>query len=75
MLVVNAACKTAKKLQLETERYWILEYIRRQPRNRKYCACLMRLVRNMHAIVLLTEVCLFPMCILNQFPIFSFLFR
>ena len=57
MLAVNAACKTAKKLQLETERYWILEYIRRQPPDRKYSACLMRLVRNMHAVVLLTEVC------------------
>lgn len=56
MVTVNAACKTAKKLQFDSERYWILEYLRRQPSNRKYRACVLRLVKNTNAVVLLMEV-------------------
>lgn len=56
MATINARCKTARKLQSDSDRYWILEYLRRQPSDRKYHACILRFVKNTIATVWLTEV-------------------
>ncbi|KAI5063039.1 hypothetical protein GOP47_0021586 [Adiantum capillus-veneris] len=57
LVSVSDACRQAKKLQIDGERYWILEYLRREPRNRKYQACVIRFVKSTTtALVLLTEL-------------------
>lgn len=56
LVTVNDTCRTAKKLQHDSERYWILEYLRRQPLQRKYHACVIRIVKNTTAVILLTEL-------------------
>lgn len=56
MAAVNSKSKILKRLQSDSERYWILEYLRREPRERKYRACLLRIEKDASAIVLLCEV-------------------
>ncbi|KAH7387670.1 hypothetical protein KP509_16G035800 [Ceratopteris richardii] len=56
MASVSARLKSLKKLQSDCDRYWILEYLRREPPERQYRACLLRFEKSPTAIVLLLEV-------------------
>eukprot|EP00249_Psilotum_nudum_P012363 c23739_g1_i1 orf=497-1141(+) len=53
---VKIISKFAKKLQLDSERYWMLEYLRQQPRERQFRAVVLRFQKASDAVVLLVEV-------------------
>ncbi|EPS64152.1 hypothetical protein M569_10628, partial [Genlisea aurea] len=54
--MVNMNTKLAKKLSSSSLRYWIIEYLRRQPKERRFPALVLRFVKDRIAAVLLTEV-------------------
>ncbi|KAH0465274.1 hypothetical protein IEQ34_005377 [Dendrobium chrysotoxum] len=54
--LVNLHVKVAKKLQSSSLRYWLLEYFRRQPRERKFGALILRFIKDRTASLLLIEV-------------------
>ncbi|KAI5067057.1 hypothetical protein GOP47_0017585 [Adiantum capillus-veneris] len=56
MAAFNSRVRILKKLQSECERYWILEYLRREPSERRYRVCLLRSEKNSTALVFLLEV-------------------
>ncbi|KAH7422551.1 hypothetical protein KP509_12G013800 [Ceratopteris richardii] len=66
LVSVNEACRTARKLQNNTERYWILEYLRRQPPHRAYQACVLRFVNNTTAMVIISELGLKNLMVLRS---------
>ncbi|MCO5549441.1 hypothetical protein L7F22_002912 [Adiantum nelumboides] len=47
--------KILKRLQSDCERYWILEYLRREPPERRYHVCLLR-IENSTVLVFMSEV-------------------
>ncbi|MCO5573622.1 hypothetical protein L7F22_027394 [Adiantum nelumboides] len=56
LFTVIDTCKQAKKLRIESERYWTLEYLRMESSQKSYQACVIRFVKNTTALVLLTEL-------------------
>lgn len=54
--LVNMHVKVAKKLQNSSLRYWLLEYFRRQPRERKFGALILRFIKDRIASLLIVEV-------------------
>ncbi|XP_074583515.1 ribonuclease II, chloroplastic/mitochondrial [Curcuma longa] len=54
--IVNMHVRVAKKLQNNSLRYWLLEYLRRQPRDRRFCALILRFIKHRTAALLLMEV-------------------
>lgn len=56
MMAMFSKAKILKRLQSDSDRYWILEYLRREPVDRKYCSCLLRYEKDTTAVVLLLEV-------------------
>lgn len=53
---VNTQGKIARKLSNISLRYWLLEFLRRQPRERKFRAVVLRFIKDRAAAVLLLEV-------------------
>ncbi|KAK8955988.1 hypothetical protein KSP40_PGU007958 [Platanthera guangdongensis] len=53
--LVDMHVKVAKKLQNSSLRYWLLEYFRRQPRERKFGALILRFIKDRIASLLLVE--------------------
>ncbi|XP_057459032.1 ribonuclease II, chloroplastic/mitochondrial isoform X2 [Lotus japonicus] len=54
--VVNDRFRTVRKLCNSSLRYWILEYLRRQPKEKKYRALVLRFLKDRIAALLLVEV-------------------
>ncbi|KAL1330760.1 hypothetical protein HN51_048016 [Arachis hypogaea] len=54
--VVNERFKTVRKLSNNSLRYWMLEYLRREPRERRYRALVLRFLKDRIAALLLVEV-------------------
>ncbi|WOL16565.1 ribonuclease II, chloroplastic/mitochondrial [Canna indica] len=54
--LVNVHTRVARRLQNSSLRYWLLEYLRRQPRERKFCALILRFIKDRTAALLLVEV-------------------
>ncbi|CAL9207423.1 unnamed protein product [Musa hybrid cultivar] len=54
--LVNMHVRVAKRLQSNSLRYWLLEYLRRQERERKFSAMILRLIKDRTAALLLMEV-------------------
>ncbi|OEL26014.1 Ribonuclease II, chloroplastic/mitochondrial [Dichanthelium oligosanthes] len=48
--------KVARRLHSNSLRYWLLEYLRRQPKGRKYRALILKFVKDRMAALLLVEV-------------------
>jgi len=48
--------KVARRLHNNSLRYWLLEYLRRQPRGRKFRALILRFIKDRIAALLLVEV-------------------
>lgn len=53
---VNMNARIARKLFSSSLRYWILEYLRRQPKQRKFRALILKFVKDRNALLLLLEV-------------------
>ncbi|OWM82301.1 hypothetical protein CDL15_Pgr001875 [Punica granatum] len=54
--IVNMNARIAKRLSNTSLRYWILEFIRRQPKEKKYRALVLRFIKDRIAALLLVEV-------------------
>lgn len=54
--LVNIHARLVKRLYSSSLRYWLLEYLRRQPRERKFQALILRFIKDRMAALLLTEV-------------------
>ncbi|KAJ8426409.1 hypothetical protein Cgig2_032154 [Carnegiea gigantea] len=54
--IVNMHHRVARKLFSTSLRYWVLEYLRRQPKERKFRALILRFIKDRIAALLLTEV-------------------
>ncbi|KAK7390540.1 hypothetical protein VNO78_25848 [Psophocarpus tetragonolobus] len=54
--VVNENVRTVRKLCSSSLRYWILEYLRRQPKEKTYRALVLRFLKDRIAALLLIEV-------------------
>jgi hypothetical protein len=48
--------KVARRLHSNSLRYWLLEYLRRQPKGRKYKALILRFMKDRMATLLLLDV-------------------
>lgn len=53
---VTMQAKVARKLFNSSLRYWILEYLRRQPKEKRFRALILKFVKDRIAALLLTEV-------------------
>lgn len=53
---VNMHARLAKRLCSSSLRYWILEFIRRQPKEKKFRALVLRFIKDRIAALLLMEV-------------------
>ncbi|KAK3445245.1 hypothetical protein EUGRSUZ_A01270 [Eucalyptus grandis] len=53
---VNMNARLAKKICNTSLRYWILEFLRRQPKEKKYHALILRFIKDRIAALLLVEV-------------------
>ncbi|CAM6101170.1 unnamed protein product [Calypogeia fissa] len=56
MATANIRSKDARKLQTSSVRYWTIEYLRRQPKERKYPAVVLQCKKDGEVSVLLLEV-------------------
>ena len=54
--ITNMHTRVARKLSSSSLRYWILEFLRRQPKERIYHALVLRFIKDRNAALLLTEV-------------------
>lgn len=54
--LVNMHVRLARKLSTSSLRYWLLEFLRRQPKGKKYRALVLRFVKDRNATLLLIEV-------------------
>lgn len=54
--MTNANVRIAKKLSSDSLRYWLLEFLRQQPKGRKYRALVLRFIKDRLAALLLMEV-------------------
>ncbi|XP_072997966.1 ribonuclease II, chloroplastic/mitochondrial isoform X1 [Typha latifolia] len=54
--LVNMHVKVARRLQNSSLRYWLLEYLRRQQKERKFNALILRFIKDRLAALLLVEV-------------------
>lgn len=54
--LVNMHVKVARRLYNSSLRYWLLEYLRRQPRGKKFRALILRFIKDRLAALLLIEV-------------------
>ncbi|KAF8775354.1 hypothetical protein HU200_004766 [Digitaria exilis] len=54
--IASMHVKVARRLHSNNLRYWLLEYLRRQPKGRKYNALILKFVKDRMAALLLVEV-------------------
>ncbi|KAL9242492.1 hypothetical protein vseg_016484 [Gypsophila vaccaria] len=54
--IVNMQHKVARKLFNSSLRYWVLEYLRRQPKGKRFRALILRFIKDRIAALLLVEV-------------------
>ncbi|KAK1563296.1 hypothetical protein Q3G72_025588 [Acer saccharum] len=54
--IVNMQTKVARKLFNVSLRYWTIEYLRRQPKEKRYRALILRFIKDRTAALLLVEV-------------------
>lgn len=54
--IVNMQHRVARKLFSSSLRYWVLEYLRRQPKERKFRALILRFIKDRIAALILMEV-------------------
>ncbi|XP_051131032.1 ribonuclease II, chloroplastic/mitochondrial [Andrographis paniculata] len=54
--MVNINMKVAKRLSSSSLRYWIIEYLRRQPKGKKFSALILRFIKDRVASIFLVEV-------------------
>ncbi|XP_021759239.1 ribonuclease II, chloroplastic/mitochondrial-like isoform X1 [Chenopodium quinoa] len=54
--IVNMQHRVARKLFSSSLRYWVLEYLRRQPKERKFRALILRFIKDRIAALILVEV-------------------
>ncbi|KAK9668695.1 hypothetical protein RND81_13G079000 [Saponaria officinalis] len=54
--IVNMQHKVARKLFSSSLRYWVLEYLRRQPKGHKFRALILRFIKDRIAALMLVEV-------------------
>ncbi|XP_073290285.1 ribonuclease II, chloroplastic/mitochondrial-like [Primulina huaijiensis] len=54
--MVNMATRVVKKLTSSSLRYWIIEYLRREPKGRKFSALVLRFIKDRVAAILIMEV-------------------
>ncbi|KAK9671349.1 hypothetical protein RND81_12G023900 [Saponaria officinalis] len=54
--IVNMQHKVARKLFSSSLRYWVLEYLRRQPKGQKFRALILRFIKDRIAALMLVEV-------------------
>ncbi|XP_075509227.1 ribonuclease II, chloroplastic/mitochondrial [Primulina tabacum] len=54
--MVNMTTRVVKKLTSSSLRYWIIEYLRREPKGRKFSALVLRFIKDRVAAILITEV-------------------
>lgn len=53
---INMQTRVSRKLCNSSLRYWIIEYLRRQPKERKFRALVLRFIKDRNAALLLIEV-------------------
>ncbi|CAN1769955.1 Ribonuclease II, chloroplastic/mitochondrial [Linum perenne] len=53
---VNMKTRLARKLSNTSLRYWIIEYLRRQPKERRYQAVILRFIKDRFAALLLLDI-------------------
>ncbi|XP_055812441.1 ribonuclease II, chloroplastic/mitochondrial isoform X2 [Solanum dulcamara] len=53
---VNMTTRVVRKLSSSSLRYWILEYLRRQPKGKRFRALVLRFIKDRIAAILLTEI-------------------
>ena len=54
--IASMHVKVARKLHSNSLRYWLLEYLRRQPKGRKYRALILKFINDRMATMLLVDV-------------------
>lgn len=54
--VVNMNMRVVKRLSSISLRYWIIEYLRRQPKEKRFSALVLRFMKDRVAAILLLEV-------------------
>ncbi|KDO37361.1 hypothetical protein CISIN_1g034382mg [Citrus sinensis] len=54
--IVNMQTRIARRLSNTSLRYWIIEFLRRQPKERQYRALVLRFIKDRTAALLLVEV-------------------
>ncbi|CDP06605.1 unnamed protein product [Coffea canephora] len=54
--LVNMSTRVVRKLCNSSLRYWILEYLRRQPKEKRFSALVLRFIKDRMAAILLVEV-------------------
>lgn len=57
--IVNMQVRVVRKLSASSLRYWIIEFLRRQPREKKYRALILRFIKDRIAALLLVEARIF----------------
>lgn len=53
---INSHARVVRKLCNTSLRYWIIEFLRRQPKEKRYCALILRFIKDRNAALLLVEV-------------------
>lgn len=53
---INTLVRRARTIQSTSLRYWLLEYLRRQPKEKKFRALILRFIKDRLASLLLMEV-------------------
>ncbi|KAL6853692.1 hypothetical protein ACP4OV_019721 [Aristida adscensionis] len=54
--IASMHVKVARRLHSSSLRYWLLEYLRRQPKGRKYKSVILKFIKDRMAVLLLAEV-------------------
>jgi hypothetical protein len=54
--IASMHVKVARRLHSNSLRYWLLEYLRRQPKGRKYKALILKFIKGRMATLLLVDV-------------------
>ena len=54
--IASMHVKVARRLHSNSLRYWLLEYLRRQPKGRKYKALILKFIKDRMANLLLVDV-------------------
>lgn len=54
--IVNMQTRVARRLSNVSLRYWTIEFLRRQPKERRYRALILRFIKDRTAALLLIEV-------------------